>query len=279
MSWGSHIAFAAVATALSLATSAIPNRAVAQAVADQLSSDAKAILAAAFANRYEVDLTSKVLLVMRDNHGQQRRREFQAAYKLIEGRMHSIGRLIWPHHLRGMTILTIEADNRGHDAFIYLPSLGKVRRVSIAQRGDSFFGSDVTYEDLERRRVDEYDLESVEDGESHGELVHVISGRSLREFSYARIVFVVSQADSAILETQHFKREQAEPFRVITARRDDMVREDGHVLPTRVTVYNRMRGTSTQVTFEDLRINPVIDDHLFSAARLERDRDLPIDRH
>ena len=57
-----------------------------------------------------------------------------------------------------------------------------------------------------------------------------------------------------------------------------MVEKDGHVLPTRLTVYNRLRGTSTEVTFEDLRINPPIDDHLFSVSTLERNRDLPIDR-
>ena len=274
----SGLGFKTVTAVLCLVVPIAIHSATSQPFADAVAPKAEAILAAAFANRYEVDLTSKVQLVMRNDHGQERRREFQAAYKLIDGRMHSIGRLVWPHYLRGMTILTIESEDRGHDAFIYLPSLGKVRRISTAQRGDSFFGSDVTYEDLERRRIDEYDLDRMEAGASGGELAYVISGRSRREFSYARIVFVVSQADSAILETQHFKRGQETPFRVISAPRGGMVEKDGHVLPTRLTVYNRLRGTSTEVTFEDLQVNPAIDDHLFSASTLERDRDLPIDR-
>ena len=274
----SGLGFKTVTAVLCLVVPIAIHSATSQPFADAVAPKAEAILAAAFANRYEVDLTSKVQLVMRNDHGQERRREFQAAYKLIDGRMHSIGRLVWPHYLRGMTILTIESDDRGHDAFIYLPSLGKVRRISTAQRGDSFFGSDVTYEDLERRRIDEYDLDRMEAGASGGEPAYVISGRSRREFSYARIVFVVSQADSAILETQHFKRGQETPFRVISAPRGGMVEKDGHVLPTRLTVYNRLRGTSTEVAFEDLQVNPAIDDHLFSASTLERDRDLPIDR-
>jgi len=274
----SGLGFKTVTAVLCLVVPIAIHSATSQPFADAVAPKAEAILAAAFANRYEVDLTSKVQLVMRNDHGQERRREFQAAYKLIDGRMHSIGRLVWPHYLRGMTILTIESEDRGHDAFIYLPSLGKVRRISTAQRGDSFFGSDVTYEDLERRRIDEYDLDRMEAGASGGEPAYVISGRSRREFSYARIVFVVSQADSAILETQHFKRGQETPFRVISAPRGGMVEKDGHVLPTRLTVYNRLRGTSTEVAFEDLQVNPAIDDHLFSASTLERDRDLPIDR-
>ena len=169
---------------------------------DAVVPDAKSILAGAFVNRYEVDLTSRIELIIRNGHGEERRRVFQAAYKIIDGRVHSLGRLIWPHHLRGMAILTIEAANRSHDAFVFLPSLDRVRRISTAQRGDSFFGSDVTYEDLERRRVDEYEIDGMEAGRWQGEAVFLVTARSLKDFSHARVVFVVARSDAAILETR-----------------------------------------------------------------------------
>ena len=145
--------------------------------------NARSILAGAFANRYEVNLTSRIELVIRNGLGEQRRRVFHAAYKIIDGRVHSVGRLIWPHYLRGMTILTIEAPNRSHDAFVFLPSLDRVRRISTAQRGDSFFGSDLTYEDLERRRVEEYEISGMVATQWREELVFEVSARSLRDFS------------------------------------------------------------------------------------------------
>ncbi|MEE8167060.1 MAG: outer membrane lipoprotein-sorting protein [Myxococcota bacterium] len=241
---------------------------------DVVPRDARSILAEAFANRYELDLTSRIELVMRNRLGEERRRVFHAAYKIIDGRVHSVGRLVWPHYLRGMTILTIEAPNRSHDAFVFLPSLGRVRRISTAQRGDSFFGSDVTYEDLERRRVEEYEIGGMEATRWRGEPVFVISARSLKDFSHARVVFVVARSDAAILETRYFKRGQDTPYRLISSPRGEMVARDGHVLPTRLTVYNRIRGTSTEVTFDDLRVNPNIDDRLFTVTMLERDRKL-----
>ncbi|MEE8474740.1 MAG: outer membrane lipoprotein-sorting protein [Myxococcota bacterium] len=239
---------------------------------DAVVPDAKSILAAAFANRYEVDLTSRIELIIRNGHGEERRRVFQAAYKVIDGRVHSLGRLIWPHHLRGMAILTIEAANRSHDAFVFLPSLDRVRRISTAQRGDSFFGSDVTYEDLERRRVDEYEIDGMEASRWQGEAVFLVSARSLKDFSHARVVFVVARSDAAILETRYYKRGQDEAYRLISSPRGQMVSQAGHVLPTRLTVYNRIRGTSTEVIFENLRVNPKLDDRLFSVTMLERDR-------
>jgi hypothetical protein len=174
-----------------------------------------------------------------------------------------------------MTILTIEALDRNHEAFVYLPSLKKVRRVTTAQRGDSFLGSDVTYEDLERRRVEDYELERLATSELGAEPVYLIDGRPRRDSGYSHVIFVIAQADGAILETRYFKRGDEAPYRVISAPREGMIHQDGHVVPTYITVYNRVRGTSTEVRFDGLRINPPIDEHVFTVTTLELQRELP----
>jgi hypothetical protein len=264
------LALAALALCAGAAAQGLPAR-------DGAPPSAEEVLAAAFANRYEVNLTSNIDLVMRNRVGQELRRRFRAASKVIDGRVHSVGRLIWPEYLRGMTILTIEAENRNHDAFLYLPSLGKVRRVTTAQRRDSFLGSDVTYEDLERRRVADYELSAPETQERDGESVYAIRGTSRRDFNYSHLIFFVAESDGAILETQYFKRGRETPYRVIRAPRETMVESDGHVIPTRLDVENRARGTTTEVVFNDLEINPPIDDHVFSVSTLDQQRKLPVE--
>ena len=47
----------------------------------------KALLRAAFTNRYEVDLTSKIELLVKDGSGRERRRLFQAVSKVIDGQV------------------------------------------------------------------------------------------------------------------------------------------------------------------------------------------------
>ncbi len=76
---------------------------------------------------------------------------------------------------------------------------------------------------------------------------------------------------------QYFKRGSEEPYRVITAARGSMVEQDGHVLPTRLSVTNRARGTTTEVVLSHLRINPEIDDHAFSLHALESQRPLTVE--
>jgi hypothetical protein len=235
------------------------------------------VLDGAFSRRYEVDLTSVIDLVMKNELGQERRRRFRAMSKVIDDRVHSIGRLVEPEYLRGMTVLTIEAKDRGHDAFLYLPSLSRVRRVSTAQRGDAFFGTDVTYEDLERQRAEEYELEPLRSSHFEGEEAYVVEGKPLRRYNYARARFLIAQADLAILQVEYFKRGSDEPYRVITAPRGSMVEQDGHVLPTRLSVTNRLRGTTTLVVLSHLRINPEIDSRAFSLQALESQRPLPVE--
>ena len=96
----------------------------------------------------------------------------------------------------------------------------------------------------------------------------------MRTLSYAEIDFVIAQVDGAMLETRYFKRGDSEPYRVMVAPRETMLRSDGHVLPTQLTVRNFARGTSTKVIFSELQVNPQIDDKIFSVGTLESQRDL-----
>ena len=238
----------------------------------------KKLLQKAFTNQYDVDTTATIELVIRNRSGQERRRIFEAASKIIEERMHAIGRLTYPEHLRGMTILQIEALDRSHDAFIYLPSSQNVRRVSTAQRGDSFFGTDVTYEDLERRYAKDYEIIDLSPGRIGGEPTHVVRAHPQLRQTYHEVVFWLAQSDQVILQAHYFKRGAQEPYRTIVAPRSSMQKTNDHTLPTRLIVENLARGTTTEVTYRQLAINPEIDDRVFSVRTLEQKGPIPASR-
>ena len=234
----------------------------------------RAVLKRAFANQYDVDTTAKIDLVMHNKSGQKRERRFEAAQKIIDNRVHSIGRLIYPEYLRDMAILQIEEADHSHNAFVYLPSMQKSRRVSTHQRGDAFFGTDITYEDLERRHVEDYEVVSFGKERLRGEPVYAIRVRPLRDVSYAELVLKIAESDASILRAEYYKRGAKTPYRTLKVHRASMVTLEGHTLATRITVKNVARGTRTEVTFKDLKVNPHIDNRLFSVRTLEQERDL-----
>jgi len=249
--------------------------------AESPQSSSASVLSAAFANRYDIDAISWVELVIRnglvvgEEPGEETRRTVHYLTKLIDQRLHSIARLTAPEYLRGMTILTIEQRDRGHDAFVFLPSLGKTRRVSAAQKDDAFFGSDLTYDDLERKRLDQYEFGEPEIAERDGEAIYRIGAKLVRKGKYSRVEFDVAQSDHAILATRYYKHREEKPYRIVEAARSAMVEQEGHVLPTRLLVTDLVRGGTTVVRITGLRVNPKISDRIFTVATLEQQRKLP----
>jgi hypothetical protein len=242
---------------------------------DARADDPRALLQAAFDNQYKVDTTATIELVIRNGSGKLRRRNFESASKIVGDRLHSIGRLTYPEHLRGMTILQIESDDRNHDAFVYLPSMQSVRRVSTAQRGDAFFGTDVTYEDLERRYAEDYEIVDFAEEGTLGEPAFVVRARPRHAQSYHEVRFWIACSDSAILQVHFMKRGANEPYRTVSAPRSSMKQMAGHTLPTRLVVENRARGTTTEVHYQELVVNPEIDERTFSIRTLEQKRRIP----
>jgi len=228
------------------------------------------ILRRAFANQFNTSLTSDIELVMHNQRGQTHRRRFDAAQKLIDGRVHSLGRLTYPDYLRDMSILQIEEADRSHNAFVYLPSMNRIRRITTYQRGDAFFGTDVTYEDLEKRYVEHYEIVDFQSDHLDGEPVFVIRTRPLRDVAYAEAVFTIARSDDSLLRVDHLKVGADEPYRSLWVHRGSMIKANGHTLHTRITVENRSRKTRTEITYRDLQVDPKISDRLFSVRTLEQ---------
>src|SRR5258705_6707050 len=141
----------------------------AAASAEPQSDTPEAVLEAAFANRYEVDMISEMEIVVRARGGSEQRRLVQAVSKRIDGRSQSIGGVLEPGSLRGLTVFISELADGGREMFVYLPALLRARRISGAQRLESFLGSDLTYEDFERQRAADFTVEQLSPEDVAGE--------------------------------------------------------------------------------------------------------------
>jgi hypothetical protein len=235
---------------------------------------AEELLVRAIAIRYDCDSRALIDLRMRDGRGGERHRRIRTVSKHIRGRMHSIGRLVAPQHLRGLTVMSIEARDRSDDVFVYLPSLGRVRRVLMSRRSDSFLGSDLTYEDFDRQRAEDYWIESLSRVLVGGEPAHVITARPKDLETYQRVAFVAAVSDLAILELRYYKAGDAQAFRVVRFPRASIRRLGGNLIPTRIYVANASRGSETDVEISELEVNPEIDERLFSIGTLRAERQL-----
>ena len=68
----------------------------------------------------------------------------------------SLIRFTYPNDIRGTGFLVWEHPAGDDERFLYLPSLGRVRRIAGSEAQESFVGSDFSYEDIGGREFDDY---------------------------------------------------------------------------------------------------------------------------
>ena len=232
------------------------------------------LLQKAFDSRFNFDVVQVVELYARSEMGELRR-TLQLATKRMNGSLHGLGHFTAPAELRGMRMLMIEQFDRNDDFFLFIPSQGKVRRISSAQRADAFMGTDLSYEDFERRYVDDYDILLLGEETIQGEIAYAIRCEPRYDSGHTHAIYYVARSDHAILEVRYFRKNRTEPVKVQRVPRDKMMTIQDHIVPTQIWVENLLRHTETEVRFSQIRINPELEDSLFSKSALEVGRRIP----
>ena len=222
----------------------------------------------AFENLYGCDLEQALELVVRLDGKQIHGYEAKMARKHIGGAAHEVLHFVGVGEFRKLKLLRIERMDRSDDAFVYVPALINVRRISLAQRADTILGTNLTLEDLSAQWVDRFEVVARGRDFVEREPVHTIGVRPLRPVGYDRAELLIADLDYAILETRYYRKGAAEPFKVGRARRQWMRRSSGHVLPDRV-VFETLDGLQTEIRYHRRSVNPELSDSLFSKSSLE----------
>src|SRR6185503_17149535 len=74
----------------------------------------------------------------------------------------SLVRFTYPNDIKGTSFLVWEQPGADDERFLYLPSLGRVRRIAGSEAQESFAGSDFTYEDIGGREFENYTYRLIE---------------------------------------------------------------------------------------------------------------------
>ena len=243
---------------------------------DAVPLSAEAVLDRALEKRFDLDARASIAVTVTSRSGQTDRKQAELVSKRVNGLVQSLGRFTYPEELRGMAMLRLEKRGRMDDFFAYLPEFEKVRRLASPIRSDLFVGTDATYEDIERRRAADYQVELAEPERAQGEEVWVVVTKPrYRESGYGRVDYLIARADYAIIEQRHYRADADEPFKVIQAPREHMMAVADRIVPMRIRMDDHRHGTHTEVEILRLQINPELPDSLFTTRALARQRRLP----
>ncbi|MDP6977283.1 MAG: outer membrane lipoprotein-sorting protein [Myxococcota bacterium] len=218
------------------------------------------------------------------------RREFDFARQLVDGRAHTIMRFTGPSYLRGNGILMIEGARGVSHTWFYQPEIDAPRRISTYQKEDAFFGSDLSYADLETRSWIDYEVtqlpasvcgpggacETTDDAGVAS--THAASAPRFDRFEarpleggiYARHVIVIERSTGALARLESYRAGDPKPAKVLEVDLASLEGAGEVLIPRKMTVTRRDGEWVTEVAFPRVEIKPEIAESAFSAMRLRR---------
>lgn len=182
-----------------------------------------------------------------------------------------------PTHVRGTGFLTFDYADAGKDddQWLYLPALRKVRRISAADRGDYFLGTDFTYEEIKKeQKVELSDYGFTFKGEEvvDGHTLLIVEGvptsdKTAKELGYSRVIWRIDPEIWMSRLSDYYDR-NGNHLKTITLEKVEKI--DGIDTALQTFVQNHKTGHSTRLIFENVDYRSDVSDSLFSQARLRR---------
>jgi hypothetical protein len=239
-----------------------------------LAISAHEVLSRAFTNFYGCDIEEQLDFHVTTESGQVMRHVAERIRKQIRGRTYDLFSIRGGTDRREYRSLRIQGRGGSDDLFAYVPDLLRVRRLSSAQRGDQFFGSNLSLEDLEVQFVERNEIVGRATTLVEGEPAHIVTTQPLYDSGYDRADFFVAQSDYALLEIRFYRGAALEAYKVAHMPRADTESQNGHHLPRRMIFQDLESGTQTEIYYRSRLVNPPIDDGLFTKTTLESRRRL-----
>ena len=179
--------------------------------------------------------------------------------------------IIWflaPADDRGVAFLKIEYEDREDEMRMWLPGFKRMRRISSSKKGESFMGSDLTYEDMTTRVLDEYTYELIGEDTLGGDPVWILESTPKPELrsSYSRIVSRVRQSDITPIKEEYYDR----AGNLLKVRTMELTEQKGYTIPVRMFVQNVQKDHTTELIFENIELDTGVKDDLFHERNLRR---------
>lgn len=210
-----------------------------------------------------------------DRVGDERTLDVEGQWKRDARGSKMVLRVSAPADLRGTAFLLIEREDRPDDLFSFLPEIGKSRRISGRSVAGSLFGTDFTYEDVERLQTlaSSADTARLDDGEAASRPAFVLESRPAPDAhsQYTRIVSWIDRERCVPLRVD-FYRGGDEPAKVLQVPPEKVAREGAAWIAREMTMQDLENETRSRILVQDVEVDVDLSDALFSPSALERRR-------
>lgn len=186
----------------------------------------------------------------------------------------SLIRFSYPNDIKGTALLVLERPGKDDDRYLYLPALGRVRRIAGAERQESFAGSDLSYEEIGGRALDDYTYELVDanaswqgaDGRPHRAYALKSTARD-GSVAYPTVVSLVRADNFVVVHADIFDRRGTRAKQYVVKRLD---RPSGIWTVMEAVMSHQLDRTRTELEVVSARYNTGLAPDAVSRRALEQ---------
>lgn len=176
---------------------------------------------------------------------------------------------------KGIGFLQYDYEEKGRetDQWLYLSAMGKVKRIVSSNENEpktgSFFGSELSYEDMEEKHLDDYTYKVLGHETVNGRdctvLETIPTKDRARKSNYSKFLDWVDEERAIILKSLLFNRQGKKLKRIYYG---NITVVDGVLVPMATSVYNLETRRRTRMIYEKVAINVPVQDEFLTQRTL-----------
>jgi len=177
-----------------------------------------------------------------------------------------------PANVAGTRFLTMDNASGGEDRWIFLPNLGKIRRIAASESGGSFMGTDFSYDDMSMMNRDiALDTHSIlREEELNGVTCYVIQSIPRGSgFVYSKTITWIGKNNNLIYKGEMYdQRGTLLKVMEMSGYRDIQ----GRQTPMQTKLSTVAAGTFTTIFMDIIKFDDPIPEGVFTTSYLETGR-------
>ncbi|GHV70912.1 outer membrane lipoprotein-sorting protein [Spirochaetia bacterium] len=164
------------------------------------------------------------------------------------------------------------AAGKANDQMIFMPSLGKVRRIAASEGSGSFMGTDLSYDDISStsRSVDRDTHRILPEGSHNGNACYVIESTPVDSgFAYSKMIQYIDKNNFVAWKIELYNKRNVHVKTMETVELKDV---QGRLTAMVIRMSSLQAGTFTTVNTEVIKYDDPVPEGVFTARYLETGR-------
>ena len=177
-----------------------------------------------------------------------------------------------PALIKGTSLLSITRAGQADETWLYLPALGKPKRITASERGGSFMGSDFSYQDMGTVRSEDYQSRLLRTEKLGGEEVYVVESvprtEEIRKASgFSKQIWWIRTSNFTRAKAEFY--DQAKKVAKVQLASKPVEVKAGAWFNSMMEMSNKGLGSKTEVEFSNVRVNTGVKDEFFAVENMK----------